>query len=327
MFAYRFTLFALLLALVAHAASDKDAPIPPPIELGEMAYTGGAFTFDGQHFVYAVLPRDPAQGSELRAADTKTGKVESLGFVPLFKQQPVNADYFRWSIGVFAADNNLEVVYIAQFGPEEDLSSKTAVAWSMKEKKVLAAKHFPDLEALRKERSAAPVGVKLNLTDLDADAAKQRKQYVPVEDVPKLLGKKQLTIQLSTGGKEIQIDATGAFRDLYATAVADYPKSRMQMDSGKVLVNDSIEAVAQCGKWLIVRCGFYAHYGIHGRGYDRLALVNVEAPSMAAYPGIGSHSASGVRTGPIDTAFIRSPDGKCVAGMSNGRVTLYRLPE
>jgi hypothetical protein len=48
---------------------------------------------------------------------------------------------------------------------------------------------------------------------------------------------------------------------------------------------------------------------------------------MSAYPGIGSHSASGLRTGPIETAFVRSPDGGCVAGMSNGRATLYRLPE
>ena len=320
----RMGVLVLLLSVVANAA---DPAVPPPVDLGETAYTGGMFTWDSQHFVYALLPKDKAQGSELRAANAKTGKVESLGFVPLFKPQPASTDMFRWSIGVFAADNDLGVVYVAQFGPDEDLNPKAAAAWGVKKKTVLASKHLPDFEAVQKERSAAPKGVKIALTDVDADAVQKRKAYVPVGQVAKLLGKKQLAIQLGPGAKDVQLDATEAFRDLYAAAVRDYPTSRLPMDSGKVLVSDSIEAVAQCGKWLIVRCGFYAHYGIHGRGYDRLALIEVEAARLAPYPGIGGHAASGVRTGPIETAFVRSPNGQCVAGMSNGRATLYRLPE
>jgi len=330
------------LAVLAASNGEKKETlaVPPavgdltkPFDLGRIAYTGGAFTQDGQHFVYAVLPKDKSQASELWVADTKSGKVEPLGLVSLLQQQPAKADMFRWSLGVLAAENDLGTVYLAQYGPNEDLAVKAAVAWGVKEKAIVPVKQLPDFESLQKERTAAPKNVKLTLDDLDAEAVQRRKVYQPVEQLPKLIGKKQLTIQVAGDNpktapapKDIQLDATEAFRELYAAAVADYPQSRMPMDSGKVLVSDSIEPVAQCGKWVFVRCGFYAHYGIHGRGYDRLAVINVEAPRLAICPGIGSHSASGVRTGPIDNAFLRSPDGKCVAGISNGHLTLYRLP-
>ncbi|MCY3021921.1 MAG: hypothetical protein NTW87_23160 [Planctomycetota bacterium] len=320
----------------------KDAPTAPaavdaptkPLALGEIAYTGGAFTWDGQHFVYAILPKDKSQASELRAADTKSGKVESLGLVPLLQQQPATADMFRWSMGVLAAANDLATVYMAQYGPNEDLAVKAAIAWGVKEQAVVPAKRFPDLESLQKERVAGLKNVKLTLDDLDAEAVKQRKTYQPVEKVPTLVGRKELTVEVAGSGKEtasapksLRLDVTEAFRDLYAAAVADYPQSRMPMDSGKVLVSDSIEPVAQCGKWVLVRCGFYAHYGIHGRGYDRLAAINVEAPRLVVYPGIGHHSASGLRTGPIDNAFLPAPDGKCVAAISSGHLALYRVPQ
>jgi len=317
--------------LDARAAAEDDSS--KPLALGEIAYTGGAFTYDGRHFVYAVLPKGNSQASELRAADTTSGKVESLGLVPLRQQQPGTAAMFRWSMGVLAADNDLATVYVAQYGPNEDLAARSAVAWGVKQQAVLQVKQFPDLEALQKERAAAPRNVRLTLNDLDLDAVKQRKAYQPIESIPQLVGKKELTIEAAPDSKEaaparqgIRVDVTAAFREMYAAAVGDYPNCRLPMDSGKVLVSDSIEPVAQCGNWLVVRCGFYAHYGIHGRGYDRLILTSVGAPRLILYPGVGSHSASGVRTGPLETAFLRSPDGKSVVGISNGRLTLYRLP-
>jgi RNA polymerase sigma factor (sigma-70 family) len=80
------------------AAEGAREPLPAPRPAGPKAGAGprvlepltdsgtgymGAFTPDGRHFVYALLPAKGAAGSELRAIEVSTGKRRSLGVVPL----------------------------------------------------------------------------------------------------------------------------------------------------------------------------------------------------------------------------------------------------
>lgn len=311
-------------------AAEKDSAKLAPLDLGDIAYTGGAFTQDGAHFVYALLPKDKTKASEIRAVEIASGKSESLGFAPLMKPPPKDADMFRWSLGVLGAENDLSLVYLAQYGPDEDLPNTATLVWDVKKNAAATAKS-PDFESPQKAKAAGGENVTLALKELDAIAEEARKKYQPVTKLMEMLGKKELTVEIAgekgAAAKSVKIDATAAYRELYAAAMADYPKQSFPGDSGEVLVNDSISPVARCGNWVFVHCGFYAHYGIRGRGYDRLALVNIADSRVIICDGVGSYSASGVRSGPIETAFVRSPGGKCVMAMSNNRLTLYRLPE
>jgi hypothetical protein len=324
---FRTTLAACAFLLAGSiSAGDKPATLAP-IDLGRIAYTGGAFTKDGKHFVYALLPKLGSSESEFRVVDTVTGKSESLGTVPLEKQQPKDADDFRWSLGVVAAEDDLSTVYYAQYGPSADLPTRAMLAWNVKEKAKVAIKD-PGYEASEKLTTALkPVSVVLK--ELDAAAETARKKYMPIQQVIENLGKKELTVQIGEGAaqKSAKIDVTVAFRELYAAAMADYPKQSFPNESGNVLVNDEVKAVAQSGNWVFVHCDFYAHYGIRGRGYTRLLLVNIADSRLVLCEGLGSYSASGVRSDPIDNMYVRSPDGKCVFGISNNYLTMYRLPE
>ena len=312
------------------SAAEKNAAQVAPLDLGDIAYTGGAFTKDGAHFVYALLPKDKTKLSEIRAVEIASGKSELLGEVPLIKHQPKKEDMFRWSLGVLGADNDLSLVYLAQYGPAEDLPNTAALVWDAKKNAAATAKS-PEFESAEKAKAAIGKSVTLTQKELDAAAEEARKKYQPVTKLMEMLGKKELTVEIAgengAAAKSAKVDVTVAYRELYAAAMADYPKQSFPGDSGEVLVNDSISPVAQCGNWVFVHCGFYAHYGIRGRGYDRLALVNVADSRVVVCEGVGSYSASGVRSGPIETAFVRSPDGKCVMAMSNNRLTLYRVPE
>ncbi len=310
----------VLCLVLLQAAAPGDTS--KPVDLGEIAYTGGAFTPDGRHFVYAVQPKDKEAAGEIRAVDIAGGKADSLGMVPLIRPQKTGkkSNGFRWSLGVLGAENDLGTVYVAQYGPNEDLDPREAVAWDLKLKAVVPGKPMPG----RKEGAGAPAKVKLALNDLDAEAVKKRTTYQPYEKLPELVGHKEAAVELAD--RKDAIDVTEPYRELYRAAMEDYPKSRFPTDSGDVLVSDSLEILAVCGNWVFAHGGVYAHYGIHGRGYDRVLLINVATRKILSYPSIGSRSASGLRTGPLESAFLPAPDGKSAVGISNGRLTLYRLP-
>jgi RNA polymerase sigma factor (sigma-70 family) len=307
-----------------------DAPIDPskPLVIGEMAYTGGAFTADGKHFVFAAMPKPGTNASELKSIEIKTLKVESLGLVPLL-QKPTGKqeEWFKWSMGVFAADDDLGVVYMGQFGPDVDLDAKHAIAWDPKKSEQRQMKRFPDLQAMQKERAAPPKDIKVAVKELDEAAGTKRKEYVPAGELEKLLGKKELSIELTGAARQVHpLDVTEIYKALYAKSVEMFPKNRMAMDNNGLLESDSVEALAHSGKWILIRCGIYVHYGIHGHGYGSLALINIDTAKTIAFPQITSYSASGMRVDPIQEAFIASPDGSAVAGMSQGQLMIYRLP-
>ena len=311
-------------------AQQQPAPVDPakPLDLGEIAYTGGAFTPDGKHFVYALIPKGASNESELKAVEGSTGTVQSLGMIPLIQKRDLKLEEnwgFKWSMGVLGAENDLAIVYVAEFGV--DLEAKKAIAWDTKKRAQIKDKVLPDLDTAHKEGSAGATNVKLVLKELDTEAGKKREEYVPASKLEGLLGKKQLSIEIAGVTKPISpIDLTEVYKPLYAEAVAKYPKQDGPPVSGGVLESDSIAALAQSGKWVLANAGIYVHYGIWGNGYGRVLLIDTQSSRVIAYPQISSYSASGVRSGPIQELFVASPDHTAVAAMSQGHLTLYRLP-
>lgn len=286
---------------------------------GAIAYTNGAFDASGSVFVWARLPAAPKAGCEILSIDVATGEIRSLGVVPLLREEPAG-QAFRWSLGVLGVSAELDgkeplsSVFLAQYGPDTKLAGKDAVTWNPTAGRAIPAQ-VPLQAAVESEEVIA------HLAEMDEAAAAARKAYLAPDDLLLRVGKKHLTLNDAK-----PIDATEAYRGLYAKAVAYYPANRLGMDSGKLLASESVEVLGTSGPWTWLAAEVYVHYGVRGFGYRRILAADKAASRLVVYEPIGQRSASGRRSGPEHERWIRAPNGKTIAGIAAGKLTIYRLP-
>lgn len=311
------TLIALLLALTTPLALAQEGKPPAEIDGGALAYTNGAWTPDGQHFVYARVPAKGTTRSALIALEVRTGEQHALGEVPLGAKPPAKGGRMRfaYSMGVLAASNDLTVIQLAQYGPGSALRAADAILWDGKARKPR------DGGAVPAAPKAAKPQLEAKLVELDAEAAaKRHKTYLEPKALLASLGKRAIAV----GGKQIEV--TALMKGLFERAVADYPEKGGPKGNG-MLPSESLRPVARIGDRVFVAIGLYVHYGVWGKGYQRILLLDAKTGELLkAYDHVGTRYASGVRFGPAKSAWKPAPTGTAVAGIESGRLRIYQLP-
>ncbi|GMV83800.1 MAG: hypothetical protein AMXMBFR7_49840 [Planctomycetota bacterium] len=189
-----------LLAATGGGAAPAERPAPPPAVPGGEAKPepklaagdwpafeergvgyDGAFTPDGKHFVYAMLPKPGESKSELRALELATGRTRSLGAMALKPIAPARPGFDEglW-LAVHAATNALDAVFV---GPEAlDLPRGTFAVWKPQDAKLvrlptalgdgvyLGSSEDGTLLAFQRDRSPADVAI-LDATRMEQAAA------------------------------------------------------------------------------------------------------------------------------------------------------------